>query len=232
MKPSSLIQTMNSGLRQRRSDVSFLSRKRVATESEDSQTEVASKETEFTIYAQLTDFTQLEKAVSVEEQEQWMIRLEKTDKNAASGSIRVRRVQSKGSEPTYLICTKTKMKEEAEGASSSFECEVPTTEENFVQFRFLADQGMLKHRYRFPILGSDKSWEIDVFPDGEGGYHEWVKIDYETDDPKAQLPELPIQFADIIMPKGFPNDGGDQREDRVWMIYDRCFLTKNIYLRN
>ena len=235
MNPSILLQMMNPGIRQLRHDISILTakqhRQHVAAEAESSGTGSMTKETEYAIYARLTDFTQLQKAASVEEQEQWMIRLEKTDKNAASGSIRVRRVQVKDADPQYLICTKTKLKAEAEGASTSAEVEIPTTEENFIQFRFLADQGMLKHRYCFPILGSERCWEVDVYPDGNGGYHEWVKIDYETDNPEAQLPELPMQFAEVIMPPGFPNDGGDQREDRVWMIYDRCFLRKNIYLQ-
>lgn len=186
----------------------------------------AVNEIEHVIYARIVDMDQLKKAASIEHQEQWEIKIPKTDGNAGSGSIRVRKTWVEGSDPTYEIVTK--VKKNADG--DKIEVSLPGNENVFLQFKFLSESGMIKDRHRFPVEGTDLVWEVDMFKKADGTYHNWCKIDLEVPSRNDQLPELPMQFATIIMPEGMGEDDKIDREKTITNLYRECFLTTNTFL--
>jgi len=185
----------------------------------------AEKEAEHIVYARLVDFAQLTHAASKEMQEQWSIKVQKTEQNAGAGSVRVRMSQIEGAEPTYYLTTKVKGK-----AGECMEATMPCTIDYFTMFRFLAEGGMVKDRYRFPIQGSDLVWEIDVFKKPDGSYHDWVKIDLEVKDLEAPLPELPIQFAEVILPVDLQGPDQEKHNAVLDTLYSSVFNTPNMFL--
>lgn len=180
-------------------------------------------EKEFTFYARLPNQDELLKASSKEHQEQWELKVDKSEENASKGSLRVRKTVEDGKEPYYVLTTKIPVP----GTDDKIEVPVPTTIEQFEAFRYMSDRGMLKDRFFFPVDGSDLVWEVDMFIRPEGGYFEWCKIDLEVGDRGEQIPPFPIEFADIIM-----NQNGKrtpEEEQRVGALYQVEFLTKNVH---
>lgn len=177
-------------------------------------------EQEYVFYVRITNFKQLENATHAEKHEQWQIKIPSTDENAGSGSIRVRKVTSADGTISYELTTKSKTKK------GNIETTVPTTEENFTQIAFMADTGMRKDRYTFPIPNSDLSFEVDVYPDGKAGYYTWAKIDLEVKSPLSSFPELPIQVEEIITPQDAETPEGQEEVSR---LFDTFFLLKNKY---
>lgn len=187
----------------------------------------AIREIEHTIYARIVDFGQLQKAASMEKHEQWEIKVPKTDLNAGRGGIRVRKTEIEGGEPVYVLTTKITANE----SGDKIELPIPTNEDNFHQIKFLSERGMIKHRYHFPIVGTELVWEVDMFPKQDGeGYHEWCKIDLEVQDRDAPIPELPLNFEEVIMPKGYGREDEEASEAKVTALYDQCFLARNPFL--
>lgn len=186
----------------------------------------ANKELEYEFYARLVNPEELKQAQAVEEHEQWEIQVPRTDKNSLGGKLRIRKtIKGEGAAPEFVLTTKTKM---ADG--SSIEVPVPTTEDNFLQFKYLSEGGMKKTRYVFPIEGSDKIWEVDVFHKPGGGHWEWVKIDLEVDSMDGQIPPFPIELADIIT-----NQKGERTEEeerKIQSLFEYEFITKNEFLRD
>jgi hypothetical protein len=177
-------------------------------------------EQEYVFYVRITNFKQLENAAHAEKHEQWQIKIPSTDDNAGSGSIRARKVTSADGTVSYELTTKSKTKK------GNIETTVPTTEENFTQIAFMANSGMRKDRYTFPIPNSDLSFEVDVFPDGKAGYYTWAKIDLEVKSPLSSFPELPIQVEEIITPQDAETPEGQEEVSR---LFDTFFLLKNKY---
>lgn len=177
-------------------------------------------EQEYVFYVRITNFKQLENAAHAEKHEQWQIKIPSTDENAGSGSIRARKVTSADGTISYELTTKSKTKK------GSIETTVPATEENFTQIAFMANSGMRKDRYTFPIPNSDLSFEVDVFPDGKAGYYTWAKIDLEVKSPLSSFPELPIQVEEIITPQDAETPEGQEEVSR---LFDTFFLLKNKY---
>lgn len=177
-------------------------------------------EQEYVFYVRITNFKQLENAAHAEKHEQWQIKIPSTDDNAGSGSIRARKVTSSDGSISYELTTKSKTKK------GNIETTVPTTEENFTQIAFMANSGMRKDRYTFPIPNSDLSFEVDVFPDGKAGYYTWAKIDLEVKSPLSSFPELPIQVEEIITPQDAETPEGQEEVSR---LFDTFFLLKNKY---
>lgn len=186
----------------------------------------AGDEFEHTIYARLTDPSQLQQSKSMEHHSQWELRIEKTEKNGGKGSLRVRKTWVDGGDPDYVAVTKIPLDPNGSNAKKK-EIPIPATEDWFIAFQFLADQGMVKDRYHFPIMGGDLVWEVDCYPKEGGGYHEWVKIDLEVTDLSAPLPEFPIQFEDIILPVGVGKLTKEEHDAQVSKIYDECFISPN-----
>jgi len=184
------------------------------------------KEIEHVVYLLMSDIGELQKAESMEHQEQWDIRIPKTDGNAGQGNVRIRKIWTTDEDARYELTTKVRQNKDGD----KIEVTVPTTEDNFQQFRFLAEKGLVKDRYHFPVIGTTLIWEVDVFKDANGRIIPWVKIDLEVPDRHTQLPELPLNFAEIIMPKGFNDMTEDVREKKIQELYDKYFNSKNQYL--
>lgn len=183
------------------------------------------KEIEYVFYARITDFKQLEKADSKVRQEQWEIKLPFTKENAAKGSMRVRSIKEVDQPIQYVYTSKLSLNE----SGDKMEVSLDTTAEQFIIFKFLAAQGMIKDRYVFKI--DDKlKWEIDVFHDPDGGYFQWCKIDLEVPSRDTPIPEFPISFNDVI--DGSQLERGSSDDKRVSELYDKYFLTKNVYRKD
>lgn len=195
---------------------------------EESSTGVAFREIEHTFYGRLTDFEQLKKAASFEHQEQWEVRLPKTDLNAGAGTIRIRKTVKTG-EPEYVITTKTAAGNEGD----KIEVAVPTTVDNFEQFKLLSEAGLIKDRFHFPVENSELVFEVDVFyrpgaAVGSGEYCDWVKIDLECKNRTDAIPPMPIELQDLITaPYGKRSEA---EEARVSSLYKNEFISKNKHL--
>jgi hypothetical protein len=187
----------------------------------------AVREKEHTLYGRLPDLNDLKKAEGMEHQEQWQIKVEKTEKNAARGRIRVRKTVNKAGQVEYVNTTKVEVGEVASG--DNVEVPIPTTEANFIQFRHLAEEGMIKDRYFFPVPDSDLVWEVDVFKKPNGEYYDWVKLDLEVSDLSAPIPALPLHLEDVIAAKY--GERTDAEEARVTALYSNEFTAKNPYLK-
>lgn len=183
----------------------------------------ANDEIEHVFYARLVDPSQLQNADSKEFQEQWEIKVPKTDENGAGGGLRIRKTVTTDGKVEYVLTSKVKV-----NATKKIEVGVPTTEDQFASFKYLSPGGMIKDRYIFLIEGSDHKWEVDVFHRPEGGYHEWVKIDLEVTDIDDPVPPFPLELRDII--DGRPDKHNEDEEARIRALYSSDFITKNPHL--
>lgn len=190
-------------------------------------------EKERVIYARISDFEQLaSKAKSADHQEQWGLKIPKTDKNFAEGQVRVRAitplairdgqrlpVPTEGAQYVYTVKAK-------QGMGHNLEAPIPATADAFEIFKRIAENGMIKDRYHFPVEGTPLVYEIDVFLKPDGSYHEWVKIDLETKDMDAELPPLPIEVEEQIL----DNTEDKAEQAKIKQLYNTIFLTPNVYV--
>lgn len=178
---------------------------------------VGNKEVEIEIYGRVPDMAALKaSAASQERQEQWGVYIPKTDRNNATGNIRVRYTEGKG----YVLTSKVK---EADG-SDEVELEVP--EALMKHLRAFAESGLIKTRYFFPIDGTDLIYEVDVF-ENHNGESQWVKVDLESPGgiPLDNLPEFPFDLEDVrIIRPGFKSE-----EDLAFVrkLFDEEFNTSS-----
>ena len=184
----------------------------------------AVREKEHTVYARILDFSQLKKADKAEIQEQYIIPVERTDKNRGSGKIRIRKITSRSGEVRYELTTKSDVKE------GKIEVTVPTTEENFIQFKVMASVSMFKHRYTFTDEGSGLKWEVDAVPDGNGGYYPWVRAEIEVKDLNDKVPELPIKTEETIYPPELSETSEEEYKEKTDKLNNRFFVKGNVYL--
>lgn len=184
----------------------------------------AVREKEHTVYARILDFSQLKKADKAEIQEQHVIPVERTEENRGSGKIRIRKVTSRGGDVRYELTTKSDVKE------GKIEVTVPTTEENFIQFKVMASVSMFKHRYTFTDEGSGLKWEVDAVPDGNGGYYPWVRAEIEVKDLKDKVPEFPIKTEEIIYPPELSETSEEEYKEKTDKLNSRFFVKGNVYL--
>jgi len=205
---------------------------------EEQATGKATTEKEYVFYAKLSDPSILEKAAHVEHHEQWNLKIDKTADNYCSGRIRIRKTEENG-KVTYVQTTKTHMKPPAgesnlsdvavpDASQNMLEVAIEATEDAFKQFKMIADQGMKKTRYTFPIEGTDLKFEVDVF-DGQDSETPWVKIDLEVNGPLEVIPSLPQGFTDVIMNQ--KDQQTDEEKKLIWSLYENVFLSKNEYLK-
>lgn len=205
---------------------------------EEQATGKASFEREYVFYAKLTDPSILEKAGHVESQEQWSMNIEKTDKNYCSGRIRIRRTEEYG-KVSYVQTVKTPIRPTSNDALASdtsvpdasqnmLEVATESSEDAFKQFKLVADNGMIKTRYTFPIDGTRLKFEVDVFHLPNGEKSEWVKIDLEVNEPLESIPPLPEGFSEVILNQ--KDDQTDEERQLIRSLYETAFLTKNEYL--
>lgn len=193
--------------------------------STDNEPDASSKkldsEKELVIYGKIANFDELKKCKNIEHQEQYEIKIPLTDKNAIEGKIRIRMSVKDGKEPKYVITTKTKLPD-----GSSYEGDAKTTVENFIQFKYLCECGMIKDRYYFPVEGHPGlKWEVDVFTNSTGGLHEWCKIDLELDDDLSTIPPFPIELTDVITAQA--GQRSKEEETIVRTLYDTVFRVPN-----
>lgn len=184
----------------------------------------AVREKEHTVYARILDFSQLKKADKAEIQEQYIIPVERTEENRGSGKIRIRKVTSRSGDVRYELTTKSDVKE------GKIEVTVPTTEENFIQFKVMASVSMFKHRYTFTDEGSGLKWEVDAVPDGNGGYYPWVRAEIEVKDLNEKVPEFPIKTEEIIYPPELSETSEEEYEEKTDKLNSRFFVKGNVYL--
>ena len=170
------------------------------------------REIEFVSYYRLTDFGQLLKAVEMIEQEQWELKLAKSEQNLAQGSIRVRREQSRDGQNVRFYET---LKTVVPGAIGRNELTREIDEAYFNAFKSTLSRGMLKLRCLLPVAGTEGAWTKGPFAEGDGSlcweidvfYAEngkdlfpWVKVDLEVPDESwlQRLPEFPLSYERAI----------------------------------
>lgn len=174
---------------------------------------IKGREIEYTIYAQLKDLAQLEKAPEKEEHEQWRIPLSKE----SPVKMRIRAIN----ERKFTMTTKAKRV----GMVGVEEETMDVTERFFNHLREAAIDGYKKTRFTFPIPNTDRKWEIDVFMDKMGKQHPWVKIDLEVADPNEKIPEFTLDVSDFIIEsdKNTPEEERKIRSlwDSEWLKLDQ-----------
>lgn len=199
-----------------------LDRQTVATEERSDGK--ASVEDELTFYARLADPTKLPPTNDREMQEQWTIKIEHTDENAAKGDIRVRKTDFYDDgdlgRTEYVLTTKVRL-----DGQKAQEIPIPSTADQFEHFKTLAESGMHKVRHTYPIHGTDLKWEVDVFVNPKGGFFPWVKLDLEGVSLNDPLPEFPFEAEEWI--KGQNGQRAPAEEAQVRELYETMFLTKN-----
>lgn len=204
---------------------SILSREGVGTGLEDVVSDTII-EKEHVIVARLLNFAQLKKANKAVVIEQYMVKVDKTDKNVGSGSIRIRKVTDRKGNVTYEMTTKNNVRD------GRIETTTVANEMMFKQMQALAEGGMLKHRYSFNIKGTDFVWEVDVVPDGSGGYKQWCLCECEVSDLDTQKPELPIETEEAYLSPSL----NDKADEETFMakkreVLERFFIQDNPFLK-
>lgn len=144
------------------------------------------QEIEYTFYGKLKSIRELDKAKHKETHEQWKLPL--AIKNGVKSRIRCI------NEMRWVLTTKTTIT----GKLGVEEIEVDITKEMFARLRQAGEDGYKKTRYNFPIMGTDKKWEVDVFMNQLGEPSLWVKIDLEVSGRDDAIPEFPFELDDII----------------------------------
>ncbi|WP_144106745.1 hypothetical protein [Paraburkholderia sp. BCC1886] len=200
-------------------------------------------EKEYVLYARLAEPVDVPPGYNavVEHQEQWELKIPKSEQNGGQGGIRIRKTVElrgkKAGKPDYVMTTKVR---HPDGAND--ECPIAATEANFDLFRVLSDRGMIKDRYSYPIadkdvptgMGKGLVWECDFFLKPDGSYHPWVKIDLEVKQFVSPLRSSEIEFPPfpfealqwIVTQTGARNE---EEETLVRSLYDTMFLTRNLY---
>lgn len=188
-------------------------------------TEAESNEREVEIYGYLADLGVLEQlARDHEEHEQWGLYIPRTSENAATGNIRVRRIE-KGGNVTFIETSKIKQDD------GNDEDENEVGKRRFEHFKLFATQGLVKRRYNIPAQDrADYLFEVDVFTTVDGGTCHWVKIDIELPEGRSadNLPELPFDLVDVrVIPPGHKSD-----EDLAFVrkLFDEHFNSRNAHL--
>lgn len=187
---------------------------------------VLRKEKELVFYAKLVAPEELKTADKMIHQEQWNAKIPKSEENAGSGQLRIRKEWQHGEQPAYIFTTKAKARD-----GHNLEHEVETTEDHFKLMQVLANKGMIKTRYEFAIKGTSMKWEIDTFNERDGSLCQWVKLDLEvppdTDLDAFEVPAFPIRLSDVL------TEGDKEYDPRVGEkiseLYERYFLTDNIH---
>ena len=209
----------------------------VALEEEDTSGKVG-KEIEHMFYGRVDSMDTLLKAECMEVQEQWGLWQDKTSLNAACGSVRIRKnirflivngvLQKDQPTTQYVMTTKVKTLD-----GHALEISIATTEDNFKAFKMLAESGMIKHRYTFPIEGSDLKWEVDAFVmPGENvmsnRYQNYVKVDLEVKSEADPIPAMPFGILDAFNAKVGEEATPEQKQ--VMEKMKECLNQPNVYV--
>lgn len=176
------------------------------------------QEIELVHYYKLRDFGQLLAAAEIVEQEQWELKIPKTEGNLFAGTFRVRKERGRG-EPNWFYTATTKTV--VPGKAGKEEKTREIDESFFNTIKGMATKGMYKLRCTFPIPGTANTWpantnnyndalcwQIDVFPpvgdtadsdsNAPGKFFGWVKVDLESPTQLTNIPEFPLDFERAI----------------------------------
>lgn len=199
----------------------------------------ATIERERMMFGLIKDIGDLKKAPVKIQQTQFEIKIPKSDKNALGGKIRVRRSMPLNSdntpgEVTYTLTVKTELANNDENSVAGelrfLEVNSPTTEEMYKTFQYLAEGGMNKIRYEFPIEGTDLKWEFDIFPGPDGKPQPWCKIDLEVPDGGlTEQPPFPIEMERIISSK--PESQSEEEKVILDTLFSTVFKFTNPHLK-
>ncbi len=160
-------------------------------------------EREITCYVKLRDLYDVTSIAKEQEtHEQWRIMT-----SSKKGSIRIRLTD----DVEYTLTTKEKTKIQFETIETEQKIEKQFFE---VLKRAYAFDGYLKIRYNIPIEGSNRKWEVDVFKTYSGTPSLWIKLDYEFNNGESQMPEIPFDYEELIIPE--IEEGRDEEVDRLW----------------
>jgi len=173
------------------------------------------------------------KATGHEGQEQWGIYIPKTDKNASSGNIRVRRTDTVDGNTSYEETCKT-----SQGAEGKLEDNLLTTVTRFNQFKLLADQGLIKTRYFVDSTLEDKDirfkFELDVFYNKRGELVPWVKVDAEL--PQGTVLEagdIPFKYDEILIVTPAAKEANTNGiNEKVGELYEKYFRSTNVHVED
>lgn len=202
------------------------------------------REDEIVFYAVMKNPEGLKLASDKESQEQWEIKKRR-------GRVRVRKVTKSDLAPTFSLTFKTKSNNA--GIAGSIEDPFDCEEGMFNAFKNLAEEGMVKDRYFFPVTSvqittdagkqdvvvEDVFYEVDVFFNEDKSYNENIKIDLEMNkildainkampnlgefNLNVKLLNLPFQPTNVII-----SDANTSEENRakISQLYETVFLTK------
>ena len=199
------------------------------------------REDELVVYAKVNDFEGLKKAYSKESHEQWQV-------NAPFGKIRVRKTGKDGLEPVYSMAIKTR--DNTSGIPGGSETEMDIDATVFEAFKVISEKGMIKDRFCFKssrttlkddsgkhnLQATDLVYEVDMFPNGQGGYHDICKIDVELNDllekakqanPELKEANINISISDLPFAPSNPILGNTENPEEKALItkyYDTYFL--------
>lgn len=202
------------------------------------------REDEIVFYAKMSNPDGLKLASAKEHHDQWEVKTQK-------GKVRVRKTVKDGLEPTYTMTFKKKSKNA--GIDGSVEQTNAIDEMTFINFSQIANSGMIKDRYKFPVTSvqiktsagvedievQDTFYEVDVFFNPDDTYNLYVKIDLEVnpilDALKVKKPDLgefnlnvkmldlPFKPVDVIINTNM----SDEQKQKVDHLYETVFITKN-----
>ena len=186
----------------------------------------AVREIEHTIFARLLNFEQLKSATHAEVQEQYVVSVDKSEENAGEGQIRVRKITDRSGNTRYEMTTKNTVKD------GKVEVTIPTTEENFTQIKVLSNLSMLKHRYTFPIKGTDYKWEVDAVPDGNGGYFPWVRAEIEVKSKEDKGGEFPLKAEEVYMKAPLGEMSDEDFKEKTEPLMTKFFKRGNPFVND
>lgn len=171
---------------------------------------VAKKELERVLYVRISDFDQFSKLPRIF-QEQWTV-VSKDESGKKLGTVRVRQV-IENSNTSYVLTAKCML-----GQGQNTEVSTSTSKDLFNVFKTIAENGMIKDRYEFPV--GNRKFELDLFIDEAEEYSVWGKVDYEVEDMNEPIPDLPFKVDEVIM------DNDPDKKDFITELYSKYFLTK------
>lgn len=193
-------------------------------------TESFQKEREYELYLKGVDIDAIvSKSVSKEEQEQWGIFVPKTDKNAAQGTVRIRKTIFPDGRIEYVQAIKAKG-----GSGNNPEKESVSDETSFTMFKLLADQGLIKTRYHVPKVlsnGFEATLEFDVFKNQRGEIVPWVKVDVELPEGVSfSMADIDIEVDEVYLLPPDKSQVPKETMDKVFKIFETYFRTPNAYV--
>lgn len=149
------------------------------------------REIELTTYGKVDNFDMLKLATNVERQFQFVM-YEQSD--VATGNVRIRCTN----DDDYKLTIK--YKPNTDNAPGKNEICKPIDKEAFDAFSWIAQSGMYKDRYYYPVVDTDLVWEVDFFIQADGSYAPWVKFDLELKEGQSIPPGLkyPFETLEII----------------------------------